>query len=94
MADLARDADLLVGEATYGVDQVPEDSRRYLSSADRVGRQAADAGARQLLLCHLWPGTDPDDAMRAAAQRGYPGEIAVASPGLVTEPGAPGRMSR
>jgi ribonuclease BN (tRNA processing enzyme) len=41
---LARDADLLLAEATY-VDQVPEDSRRYLSSARQVGRQAADADA-------------------------------------------------
>jgi hypothetical protein len=37
------------------------------------------------VLTHLWPGTDPDDAVRAAAGS-YPGEIAVASPGLVTEP--------
>jgi glyoxylase-like metal-dependent hydrolase (beta-lactamase superfamily II) len=33
-----------------------------------------------------WPGTDPDEAVRAAAVS-YPGEIAVASPGLVTGPG-------
>ncbi|MBM0236320.1 MBL fold metallo-hydrolase [Micromonospora sp. ATA32] len=41
---LARDADLLLAEATY-VDQVPEDSRRYLSSARQVGRQAAEAAS-------------------------------------------------
>jgi hypothetical protein len=40
------------------------------------------------VLTHLWPGTDPDEALRAAGS--YPGEIAVASPGLVTEPGARG----
>ena len=55
------------------------------------GRPAAvarEAGAGRLVLTHLWPGTDPDEAVRAAGS--YPGEIAVASPGLVTEPGARG----
>jgi ribonuclease BN (tRNA processing enzyme) len=47
---------------------------------------AREAGAGRLVLTHLWPGTDPDEAVRAAAGS-YPGEIAVASPGLVTEPG-------
>ena len=42
------------------------------------------AGAGRLVLTHLWPGTDPDEAVRAAAAS-YPGEIAVASPGLVTD---------
>ena len=42
-----------------------------------------------LVLTHLWPGTDPDEAVRAAAGS-YPGEIAVASPGLVAEPGRRG----
>jgi ribonuclease BN (tRNA processing enzyme) len=40
-------------------------------------------------ITHLWPGTDPDEAVRAAAGS-YSGEIAVASPGLVAEPGARG----
>ena len=61
----ARDADLLLAEASYAR-QVPDDSRRYLSSARQQGRQAAAAGARRLLLTHLLPGTDPA-AARAAA---------------------------
>lgn len=52
VVELARDADLLLAEATY-VDRVPEDSRRYLSSASQVGRQAANASAGRLLLTHL-----------------------------------------
>jgi ribonuclease BN (tRNA processing enzyme) len=67
--DLSRDADLLLAEATY-VDQVPDDSRRSLSSARQAGRQAADAGARQLLLTHLMPGTDPVAARAAAGDSG------------------------
>ena len=50
------------------------------------GAVAREAGAGRLVLTHLWPGTDPDEAVGAAAGS-YPGEIAVASPGLVTGPG-------
>ncbi len=83
LADLAHDADLLLAEATYA-DQVPEDSRRYLSSARSAGRQAADARVRRLLLTHLWPGTDPS-AARAAAAGEYDGAIGVATSGLVAD---------
>jgi ribonuclease BN (tRNA processing enzyme) len=85
VVELARCADLLLAEASY-VDQVPEDSRRYLSSARQQGRQAADAGARHLLLTHLLPGTDPA-AARVAARHGYDGEVGVASAGLVLDLG-------
>lgn len=83
LSDLAHDADLLLAEATYA-DQVPEDLRRYLSSARSVGRQATDAHVRRLLLTHLWPGTDPS-AARAAAAGEYAGAIGVATSGLVTD---------
>jgi ribonuclease BN (tRNA processing enzyme) len=83
VVELAHDADLLLAEATY-VDQVPMDSRRYLSSARQAGRQAAQAGARHLLLTHLWPGTDPA-AARAAAADGYDGEVGVATAGLLLD---------
>jgi ribonuclease BN (tRNA processing enzyme) len=82
---LARDADLLLAEASY-IDEVPEDSRRYLSSARQQGRQAAEAEVRHLVLTHLMPGTDPA-AARAAARRGYHGEVSVASAGLALDVG-------
>ena len=85
VADLAREADLLLAEASY-VDQVPEDVARYLSSARQQGRQAAAAGARRLLLTHLMPGTDPA-AARAAAQQAYGGEVGVATSGLALDLG-------
>jgi len=81
VVELARDADLLLADATY-VDQVPEDSRRYLTSARQAGRQAAEAGVGRLLLTHLWPGTDPA-AARAAAGGGYDNQMGVATAGLV-----------
>jgi ribonuclease BN (tRNA processing enzyme) len=83
VAVLARDADLLLAEASYA-DQVPEDSRRQLSSAAQQGAQATAAGARRLLLTHLMRGTDPA-AARAAAGRGYHGEAGVAAPGLALD---------
>jgi len=85
VADLAREADLLLAEASYP-DQVPDDSAHYLSSARQQGRQAAAAGARHLLLTHLMPGTDPA-AAQAAAQHGYRGEVGVATAGLVLDLG-------
>jgi ribonuclease BN (tRNA processing enzyme) len=83
VTELARRADLLLAEATY-VDQVPKDSRLYLTSAHHAGRQAADAGARHLLLTHLWPGTDPA-AARAAAGDEYDGRIGIATADLVLD---------
>ncbi|HEX7745430.1 MAG TPA: MBL fold metallo-hydrolase [Micromonosporaceae bacterium] len=83
VVDLARDADLLLAEATY-VDQVPADSRRYLSSARQAGRAAADAGVRHLLLTHLQPGTDRAAAC-AAAGDAYDGDIGVATGDLVLD---------
>jgi ribonuclease BN (tRNA processing enzyme) len=85
VAALARDADLLLAEASY-IDRVPEDSRPYLSSARQQGRQAAEAAVRQLVLTHLMPGTDPA-AARAAARRGYHGEVSVAGIGLTLDVG-------
>lgn len=80
LLELARDCDLFLAEATY-LDHVPPGSEKYLSSARQASRVAADAGAGRLVLTHLWPGTDPDTAIRAAAI-GYEGDIAVAIPGL------------
>jgi ribonuclease BN (tRNA processing enzyme) len=44
LVELARDADVLLCEASY-VDEVPEDSRATLSSAREAGRQAAVAAS-------------------------------------------------
>jgi ribonuclease BN (tRNA processing enzyme) len=84
LAELARGAGVFLAEATNPW-QVEGGSARYLSSARQAGEVAREAGAGRLVLTHLWPGTDPDEAVRAAAAS-YPGEIAVASPGLVTDP--------
>jgi ribonuclease BN (tRNA processing enzyme) len=76
IVDLARDADLFLAEATYP-DQVPAADARYLSSARQAGEHATAAGAAHLMLTHLWPGTLPSQAKRAARET-YEGEIDVA----------------
>ena len=80
---LARDADLLLAEASY-VDQVPPGLAGTLTSARDAGRQATEAGAQQLILTHMMPGTSAEEARKAAA-RGYDGPIEVATAGLVSD---------
>jgi ribonuclease BN (tRNA processing enzyme) len=80
---LARQADLLVAEATR-VGPVPPGSREFSSTAADAARQAAQAGAARLLLTHLWPGTDHAAALAAAAEH-YDGDLAVAAPGLTAD---------
>jgi ribonuclease BN (tRNA processing enzyme) len=82
---LARDADLLLAEATYA-GPVPKHSQGLMSSASDAGRQAAQAGVAHLALTHLWPGTSHDAARTAAAAR-YDGPISVATPGLTLDIG-------
>src|SRR5262249_3499380 len=81
--ELAQDADLFIAEATYP-EQVPADAARLLSRARQAGADAARAGARRLLLTHLWPGSDPDAAVRAAREA-YQGPIDVVRPGEVVD---------
>jgi ribonuclease BN (tRNA processing enzyme) len=78
--DLARDADLLIAEATYP-DRVPPDDAPFLTSARQAGHQAAQAGVARLMLTHLWPGTEPATAQESAAQT-FPGPIMIAAAGV------------
>ena len=81
LVELARDADVLLAEASF-VDTVPERQRGGLNTAVGVGRQAAAAGVRRLVLTHLFPTTDLV-AARGAAGAVYSGPVDVAVPGLL-----------
>jgi ribonuclease BN (tRNA processing enzyme) len=83
VVDLARDADLLLAEASYA-DQVPDDLRLYLSSASQAGHQAAEASVGRLVLTHLMPDENPAAAVGAAGDE-YDGDVVVATPGLVLD---------
>jgi len=82
---LARDADLLIADASYA-DEVPADMRAYLSSARQAGQNASTAGVGRLLLTHLMPGESPAAAVEAAAFCG-PAEIARTGAALELGPG-------
>ena len=85
LADLGRDADLYVMEATDRDQQAstppaPEGQQMHLSARD-AGQAAAAAGARRLLLTHFWPGNDRQ-VSRAAAAAVFVGEILLADEGM------------
>jgi len=85
LVDLARDADVLLAEASF-VDAVPGEDRPTLSSARDAGRQAAEAGVGALVLTHLLPGTDRRRSA-AAARAPFGGPVRVARPGLTMSVG-------
>jgi ribonuclease BN (tRNA processing enzyme) len=86
IAVMARDADVLLAEATFP-DRVPSArDAPFLSTAGQAGQHAAGAGAGRLVLTHLWPGTDPA-AARTAARRAYPADLDVAAPGMIIDLG-------
>ena len=85
LVELARDADVLLAEASH-VDSVPADMAGRLSTAGDRGNDAHAAGVGALVLTHLLPGEDPESAAARAGER-YDGPIDVARPGLVIEVG-------
>lgn len=81
LAGFARGADLLIAEATLTVGD--DDPGRGSLTAVEAGELASRAGARRLLLTHLWQEHNLE-AQRAAATS-YDGPIIVARPGVVLE---------
>lgn len=83
LAELAADTRLLLAEATY-LDGVDESHAGRLNDAAGAGRIAARARVGRLMLTHLWPGANHDDARRVASHE-YDGPIDVARPRLVVQ---------
>lgn len=80
--DLARDVDLFLAEASFrAVDDNPPDL--HLTGTD-CGEVAARAGARRLVLTHVPPWHDPQDAL-AEAVAAYAGPVELARPGATYE---------
>jgi ribonuclease BN (tRNA processing enzyme) len=78
----ARDADLLLCEATYPhIGDLP--SKNHLTGL-QAGRLAHRAGARQLVLTHFWPGIERSRFL-TEARAGFAGPITLAEPGLMLE---------
>ncbi|GAA1974945.1 MBL fold metallo-hydrolase [Amycolatopsis minnesotensis] len=83
LAELGRDADLFIAEATLSGGG-PATGPRYLMTAGEAGTYAAQAGARRLLLTHFWPGADRSASVAQARER-FGGEVLAATEGMVVE---------
>jgi ribonuclease BN (tRNA processing enzyme) len=83
----ARDADLFICEASWLGDPEDYPDGVHLTAA-QAGEVAAKAGARQLVLTHIWPRNDPEQS-REAAQGTYGGEVHLAEDGQVWNVTAP-----
>lgn len=79
---LGTPVDLAVCEATFREADGPHDPVHL--TARQAGEAAAVAGAQRLLLTHLLPGADPQEASREA-ESAYGAAVDVAHPGLVVE---------
>jgi ribonuclease BN (tRNA processing enzyme) len=81
LADLGRDSDLYIVEATdrKGEERQP---RRNLLTSEEAGLWATRAGARSLMLTHFWPGNDRQ-AAATAARSAFGGEVFIADEDLV-----------
>jgi ribonuclease BN (tRNA processing enzyme) len=82
LADNCRDADLLICEATYveGAEATPN----IHLWAKESGKVAAQAGVKRLVLTHIWPTFDPEQAVREAGIA-YSGPIEAAIEGKIYE---------
>lgn len=85
LVTLAAGADVFLCEAAFldGPDLPPG---LHLTARQAAG-YAVRAGVRQLVLTHLQPWNEPDRAFHEAAA--FAGELALAQPGKVIEPGSP-----
>ena len=79
VVELARDADLFLCEATLLAREAPEDRPGHLTAAE-AGALARQAGARRLLLTHLWPELGLE-ALLARGQAAFGGPTALAREG-------------
>jgi ribonuclease BN (tRNA processing enzyme) len=81
LADLAREADVLLCEASYlsGPDPMPD---MHLT-ARQAAEHAARAGAGRLVLTHLVPWNDQQRTLAEASASSFAGPISLATPGQV-----------
>lgn len=80
LEEAARDVDLFICEATLPDSYREEASHGHLTSR-QAGEAARRAGARRLLLTHIWPTFDPEQVLAEAAEA-YGGEVEVAREGM------------
>ena len=85
LAELGRDADLFIVEATDRDGETRRPARNLMTSAE-AGHWARRAGARRLMLTHFWPGHDRAASV-AAASAEFGGAVLAAEEDIVVELG-------
>lgn len=88
LVEAARGVDLFICEATLPDSYREEASHGHMTSR-QAGEAAEAAGARRLLLTHIWPTFDPAEIL-AEAREVYHGEVGVAREGMVVRVGGEG----
>jgi ribonuclease BN (tRNA processing enzyme) len=78
LVEACRDAELLVCEATW-VDRITADPGVHMWARE-AGRVAKEAGAKRLVLTHVWGTIDPAIAV-AEASKEFPGPVEAAAEG-------------
>lgn len=81
LAHLARQADVMVSEASFAHTTVASDPHM---TAGEAGHLAQAAGVGTLILTHLYPGSSEDD-VRSACAREFRGRLIVARDGMCVE---------
>jgi ribonuclease BN (tRNA processing enzyme) len=85
LAELGRDADLFIVEATDRDGEIQRPARNLMTAAE-AGRWARQAGARRLMLTHFWPGNDRGVSV-AAASAEFGGPVLAADEDLTVSLG-------
>ena len=72
-------ADLVLSEASFQGDGGPKGAGGIHLSARQAGEMARAAGARRLMLTHLWPGLDPNASVVEGSEA-FGREVLLAAP--------------
>jgi ribonuclease BN (tRNA processing enzyme) len=81
--EAASGADVVLAEATLPAEYA---GKAPHMTAEEAGRLAVTAGARRLVLTHLWPTADRDELL-ASARRAFAGEVSLATEMMTLEVG-------
>ncbi len=85
LEEAAAGVDLFICEATLPASYVEEASHGHLTSV-QAGETAARAGARRLLITHIWPTFDQGDILEEV-KGAFAGEVTLAREGMEIELG-------
>jgi ribonuclease BN (tRNA processing enzyme) len=86
LEEAAQGADIFICEATMPRDHSKEAERYGHMTAIQAGEMAEKAGARLLMLTHIWPTLDPRDAVEEAKEV-YSGRVFFAPEGEIVRLG-------